>query len=44
MGESASKLCLVFEALKSTRGVYFFDEFDSPRLQRGSQHRLRACL
>ncbi|QNB12616.1 AAA family ATPase [Paraburkholderia tropica] len=38
MGESASKLRLVFEALKSTRGVYFFDEFDSLGLQRGSQH------
>lgn len=38
MGESAAKLRLVFEALKSTRGVYFFDEFDSLGLQRGSQH------
>ncbi len=38
MGESASKLRLVFEALKSTRGVYLFDEFDSLGLQRGSQH------
>ncbi|CAI8692280.1 ATP-binding protein [Burkholderia pyrrocinia] len=38
MGESATKLRLVFEALKSTRGVYFFDEFDSLGLQRGSQH------
>ncbi|MFK0378357.1 AAA family ATPase [Pandoraea sp. NPDC090278] len=38
MGESASKLRLVFDALKSTRGVYFFDEFDSLGLQRGSQH------
>ncbi len=38
MGESASKLRLVFEALKTTRGVYFFDEFDSLGLQRGSQH------
>lgn len=38
MGESASKLRLVFEALKSTRGVYLFDEFDSLGLQRGGQH------
>lgn len=38
MGESASKLRLVFDAIKSTRGVYLFDEFDSLGLQRGSQH------
>lgn len=38
MGESSSKLRLVFEALKTTRGVYLFDEFDSLGLQRGSQH------
>ena len=38
MGESASKLRLVFEALKITRGVYFFDEFDSLGMQRGGQH------
>jgi SpoVK/Ycf46/Vps4 family AAA+-type ATPase len=38
MGESASKLRLVFEAIKATRGVYLFDEFDSLGLQRGSQH------
>lgn len=38
MGESASKLRLIFEALKATRGVYLFDEFDSLGLQRGSQH------
>jgi SpoVK/Ycf46/Vps4 family AAA+-type ATPase len=38
MGESASKLRIVFEALKATRGVYLFDEFDSLGLQRGSQH------
>ena len=38
MGESASKLRLVFDALKSTCGVYLFDEFDSLGLQRGSQH------
>ncbi|MDI1259210.1 ATP-binding protein [Aquabacterium sp.] len=38
MGESSSKLRLVFDALKATRGVYLFDEFDSLGLQRGSQH------
>lgn len=38
MGESASKLRIVFEALKATRGVYLFDEFDSLGLQRGAQH------
>ncbi|MFX7832897.1 ATP-binding protein, partial [Acinetobacter baumannii] len=38
MGESSSKLRLVFDALKSNRCVYFFDEFDSLGLQRGSQH------
>lgn len=38
MGESASKLRIVFEAIKTTRGVYLFDEFDSLGLQRGSQH------
>lgn len=38
MGESATKLRLVFDALKATRGVYLFDEFDSLGLQRGSQH------
>ena len=38
MGESASKLRLVFESLKITRGVYLFDEFDSLGLQRGTQH------
>lgn len=38
MGESASKLRLIFEAARSTRAVYFFDEFDSLGLQRGGQH------
>lgn len=38
MGESSSKLRTVFEAIRATRGVYFFDEFDSLGLQRGSQH------
>jgi SpoVK/Ycf46/Vps4 family AAA+-type ATPase len=29
MGETASKLRIVFDAMVSTRGVYFFDEFDA---------------
>lgn len=36
MGETASKLRLVFEAMTQTRGVYFFDEFDAIGSQRGS--------
>jgi SpoVK/Ycf46/Vps4 family AAA+-type ATPase len=36
MGETASKLRLVFDAMKTTRGVYFFDEFDSIGGQRSS--------
>lgn len=38
MGESASKLRLVFDALKTSRGVYLFDEFDSIGLERGGQN------
>lgn len=29
MGETAAKLRLIFEALRNTRGVYLFDEFDA---------------
>jgi len=29
MGETAAKLRLVFDAMKETRGVYLFDEFDA---------------
>ena len=29
MGETASKLRLLFEAMQQTKGVYFFDEFDA---------------
>ena len=29
MGETASKLRLVFDAIRSHRGLYFFDEFDA---------------
>ncbi|MES1200230.1 MAG: ATP-binding protein [Pseudomonadota bacterium] len=35
MGETAAKLRLVFDALNQTRGVYFFDEFDSIGSERG---------
>lgn len=35
MGETASKLRQVFDAVSSTRGVYFFDEFDAIGSQRG---------
>ncbi len=35
MGETASKLRQVFDAVASTRGVYFFDEFDAIGSQRG---------
>ena len=29
MGETASKLRLIFDAMKTTRAIYFFDEFDA---------------
>lgn len=35
MGETAAKLRQVFDAVASTRGVYFFDEFDAIGGQRG---------
>ena len=35
MGETASKLRLVFDAMQATRGVYFFDEFDAIGARRG---------
>ncbi len=35
MGESAAKLRQVFDAAVTTRGVYFFDEFDAIGSQRG---------
>jgi len=35
MGETASKLRLIFDAIQQTRGVYLFDEFDSIGSQRG---------
>lgn len=35
MGETASKLRLVFDSIQKIRGVYFFDEFDAIGGQRG---------
>lgn len=35
MGETASKLRLVFDAMAATRGVYLFDEFDAIGADRG---------
>nr|WP_269432759.1 ATP-binding protein [Crocosphaera watsonii] len=34
MGETASRLKLIFEAMTMTKGVYFFDEFDAIGTQR----------
>lgn len=36
LGESASKLRLVFEAMQKNRGVYLFDEFDAIGIDRGA--------
>jgi SpoVK/Ycf46/Vps4 family AAA+-type ATPase len=38
MGETASKLYSVFQAMLETRGVYFFDEFDAIGAHRGSSN------
>ncbi len=38
MGETASKLRVVFDAVQSTRGVYLFDEFDALGGERGSKN------
>jgi len=38
LGETASKLRLVFEAIERHRAVFLFDEFDSIGLARGAQH------
>lgn len=38
MGETASKLRLVFDAMSSTRGVYLFDEFDAIGAKRGDRN------
>ncbi len=37
MGETAAKLRLVFDAMLTTRGVYFFDEFDAIGARRGER-------
>ena len=36
MGETASRLKLIFDAMSLTRGVYFFDEFDAIGSQRNN--------
>jgi SpoVK/Ycf46/Vps4 family AAA+-type ATPase len=36
MGETASQLRLIFDSMSTTRGVYFFDEFDAIGSQRGN--------
>lgn len=36
MGETAAKLRQIFDAIRETRGVYFFDEFDAIGSQRSS--------
>lgn len=38
MGETASRLQLIFDAMSATRGVYFFDEFDAIGTQRNSSN------
>jgi len=38
LGETASKLRLVFDAVEQTRAVYLFDEFDSIGIARGSEN------
>ena len=35
MGETATKLRMIFDAMQQTRGVYFFDEFDAIGAERG---------
>lgn len=47
MGETASKLRLVFDAMLQTRGVYFFDEFDAigaRRTERNDVGEIRRVL
>lgn len=38
LGETASKLKLIFDAVERTRAVYLFDEFDSIGIARGSEN------
>lgn len=47
MGETATKLRSIFEQMKNTRGVYFFDEFDSigaRRIQENDVGEIRRIL
>jgi MoxR-like ATPase len=38
MGESAQKLRMVFDAIRTTRGVYLFDEIDALAAARGAEN------
>jgi SpoVK/Ycf46/Vps4 family AAA+-type ATPase len=38
LGETAAKLRLIFDAVRDTRGVYLFDEFDAIASKRGLQN------
>jgi SpoVK/Ycf46/Vps4 family AAA+-type ATPase len=38
LGESAAKLRLIFEAMHTSRGVYFFDEVDALATTRGNEN------
>ncbi len=38
MGETAAKLRIVFDAMQSARGVYFFDEVDALATRRGAEN------
>jgi SpoVK/Ycf46/Vps4 family AAA+-type ATPase len=38
LGETASKLKLIFDAVERTRAVYLFDEFDSIGIARGTEN------
>jgi SpoVK/Ycf46/Vps4 family AAA+-type ATPase len=38
MGETSSKLRLIFDHIQQTRAVYLFDEFDAIGTQRGAQN------
>jgi SpoVK/Ycf46/Vps4 family AAA+-type ATPase len=47
MGETASKLRLIFDAMSGSRGVYFFDEFDAigaRRTERNDVGEIRRVL
>ncbi|HUT90506.1 MAG TPA: ATP-binding protein [Thermoguttaceae bacterium] len=38
MGETAAKLYVIFNAMRETRGIYFFDEFDAIGADRGAKN------